>query len=274
VPEGVCVLDFGIAYCLDQARLTGTGGFLGTVHYMAPEQCRGEPATCATDFYALGATLVELLTGEALFDRDTEAAVLLAHQRSPLPDLFARRAELPGIVVRYLATMLEKNPRRRPASARDVAQALGELALWSDGPASAATPTLAGGRLLREAVTVTRPAVLERVWDATERLHEEQAELARVQVALVEELVALETRQLEREARRTEFARRIADGDDVGASALADTPEECRTEVRDQRRARELEARLDAMVEGHRVRQAAWHAEMDALQTELLAPMA
>jgi len=56
------VVDFGLAADAGSATLTGTGDILGTPHYMAPEQARGEPATVASDVYGLGTILYELLT--------------------------------------------------------------------------------------------------------------------------------------------------------------------------------------------------------------------
>jgi serine/threonine protein kinase len=61
----VKVADFGIAHSLDGVAITQTGTVLGTAGYLAPEQSRGEAVTPATDIYALGVTLHQLLTGHA-----------------------------------------------------------------------------------------------------------------------------------------------------------------------------------------------------------------
>ncbi len=94
----VYVLDWGIARVIaEEERLdsggdidtlderTGTGTMLGTPGYMSPEQVRGEPVDSASDLYALGAILFEILAGEPLHARGTPgiATTLASAQQSP-----------------------------------------------------------------------------------------------------------------------------------------------------------------------------------------------
>lgn len=83
----VKVLDFGIAAILrtDATKLTATGSPIGTSQYMAPEQVRGGRVTPQTDLYALGCVLHELLSGRALFQADSEFALMYQHVSAAPP---------------------------------------------------------------------------------------------------------------------------------------------------------------------------------------------
>jgi serine/threonine-protein kinase len=144
--------DFGLTNVPDEAaRLTGTGQFIGTIDYVAPEQVRGEGATVASDVYALAGVLYECLTGEVPFAKPTEAAVLYAHMSEPPPKVSEHRPELPAAVDDLIARGMAKDPAARPASPshlmREAAQAFGgSTAALADRPAVAAPPAGDGGR--------------------------------------------------------------------------------------------------------------------------------
>jgi hypothetical protein len=132
-PNGVPkVADFGLAKVQDPDepdRLTRTGEFLGTPQYMAPEQVRGDPSkiTERTDVYGLGALLYDLLANQAPF---SGAPVQEVRERvlgtEPVPPSRLRPDVDPHLEAVCLKC-LEKDPARRYASAREVAE---ELALW------------------------------------------------------------------------------------------------------------------------------------------------
>ncbi len=83
---GVHLMDFGIAKLVHaETALTQTGVGIGTPAYMAPEQAQGQEITAATDIYALGIVLYELLTGEQPFSADTPIAVLVKAMHDPMP---------------------------------------------------------------------------------------------------------------------------------------------------------------------------------------------
>lgn len=128
----VKILDFGLAAQLapqtgDSPTIGGgtePGMILGTVGYMAPEQVRGERVDHRADIFALGAVLVELLTGARAFRRDTAAETMTAILKDDVPELSTSGSAIPQGLDRIVRRCLEKNPDERMQSARDVAIAL------------------------------------------------------------------------------------------------------------------------------------------------------
>jgi serine/threonine-protein kinase len=112
------IADFGIARLLDDSTttLTATGQIVGSSHYLAPERVAGQPAQPASDIYALGCVLYQLLTGHPPFTADTPAAVMYQHLQTDVP----RLVDLHPDVEALLFWMLEKDPSRRP-TARQIA---------------------------------------------------------------------------------------------------------------------------------------------------------
>ncbi|MDN0199797.1 serine/threonine-protein kinase [Streptomyces sp. S.PNR 29] len=118
--------DFGIARFLDDpgAALTATGQIIGTSLYLAPERALGHPAGPASDVYALGCVLYQLLTGHPPFHADSPLAVLHQHlDASPVPPR-QLGADLPHAFENYLLGLLAKRPEDRP-TADDVADWFG-----------------------------------------------------------------------------------------------------------------------------------------------------
>src|SRR5262249_26260131 len=107
-------------------RLTQTGIVMGTPHYMAPEQARGEARHLdrRADVYSLGAVLYEMLTGRPPFDEQTEVELLMAVlQKDPPPPRQLDRSipvDLEVITLKCLC----KEPERRYASALALAEDL------------------------------------------------------------------------------------------------------------------------------------------------------
>jgi len=142
------ITDFGLAKELGpNAGLTPTAQVLGTPHYMAPEQAQGGPAVGpAADVYALGATLYELLTGRPPFVGDTPMAVLTQVMNQAPAPLRRLRSDLPRDLEVICLKCLHKEPARRYASARDLAD---DLERWLSHEPIRARPVGRGERLLR-----------------------------------------------------------------------------------------------------------------------------
>ncbi|MFO0603111.1 MAG: serine/threonine-protein kinase [Polyangiales bacterium] len=127
--DRVKVLDFGIAMVDDGGpveKLTATGTVRGTPHYMSPEQCVGRNVGPATDIYAVGAMLYELLTGATPFN-GRSAAEIISQQMFATPPSFAERPpprEVPLGVEALVMRALAKKPEQRPTAAefRDALQ--------------------------------------------------------------------------------------------------------------------------------------------------------
>lgn len=127
------VTDFGIATLLRGAPSDPAPSLVGSPDYMAPEVVEGRALTPAADLYGTGIVLYELLSGRTPFAGGPAVAVLRRHVEEPplrLPDV-------PGAVWNQIVTLLAKDPRRRPPSAR-VAAARLRAALSSETAAGTA----------------------------------------------------------------------------------------------------------------------------------------
>lgn len=124
------VTDFGLAKRMDvDLRQTHTGAILGTPSYMAPEQAGGRIREIgpATDIYALGAILYDMLTGRPPFKANTLADTLQQVQMSePVPPV-RLQPNTPKDLETICLKALHKEPARRYATALDFAQDLGRF---------------------------------------------------------------------------------------------------------------------------------------------------
>src|SRR5712691_1380313 len=122
--DGRAVLaDFGLAWLLEGAQLTLTGGVIGTPEYMSPEQAAGNPIDHRSDVYALGVVLYEMLVGDRPFVAETPIGVLLMHLPDEPPSLLEARPDLPRAVAEVLEKALVKYPNERYSSAGELARA-------------------------------------------------------------------------------------------------------------------------------------------------------
>lgn len=138
----VKVADFGVAKMAGGRDLTQTGTMVGTPAYLAPERIEGQPASRSSDLYAVGAILFELLAGFKPFQADTPLGLMRAIGQDVAPDLQEVRPELDPALAAIVAKAMAKDPDRRYASAREMADELGGLgAVAAEG---ATSETIAG----------------------------------------------------------------------------------------------------------------------------------
>jgi len=115
--EGVVkVMDFGLAKVASDHGMMGmtrTGVQLGTAYYMSPEQILVKPVDARSDIYSLGATLYEILTGQAPFQADSEFQILNDHVNTPPAPPTRLHPQIPQGVENAVLKALAKDPDRR-----------------------------------------------------------------------------------------------------------------------------------------------------------------
>ena len=119
--ERALVCDFGVARAVEAAGSefsSSSGLVIGTPAYMSPEQATGDRVDRRSDVYALGCVIYEMLAGEPPFAGPTAQAVLARKLNERPRSLRTGLPEVPPGVERAVLLALEKDPTRRPASAR------------------------------------------------------------------------------------------------------------------------------------------------------------
>src|SRR3954466_13618305 len=135
------IMDFGVAH-LSSSSMTRTGSFLGTPSYMAPEQITQGQTTAATDIFAVGAVLYQLLAMMKPFDAPTLQNLLfkiITEKPRPITEM---TPGLPPSLDRIVMKALEKEPSARYASALDMANELTNVRAKLSGPAYPASISL------------------------------------------------------------------------------------------------------------------------------------
>src|SRR5271165_4686927 len=134
----VKVLDFGLAKdvgasdpadaTLTSDHRTQVGMVMGTPAYMSPEQTSGRPLDHRTDIFSMGVLLYEMATGRRPFEGTSSAELISAILRDNPPAVTDARPDLPSDLTRIVRRCLEKDPRHRLQTARDVSNEFRDLA--------------------------------------------------------------------------------------------------------------------------------------------------
>jgi serine/threonine-protein kinase len=120
--------DFGLTRALAVSgpeKVSTTGLLVGTPEYASPEQSRGESVLGPrSDLYSLGIVLYEMLAGEPPFTGRTPQAVTAKHQQEPVPRISILRPDTPPSLEALMLRLMGKTPEERPASAKEVSEAI------------------------------------------------------------------------------------------------------------------------------------------------------
>ena len=155
--------DFGLSISTlarDGPQAAG-GRFQGTPQFAAPEQLRGRPLDVRADIYAVGATLYYLLTGQPPFTAKKMDELVDAVTSTPAPSPRSLVSAIPPRLAAVVQRCLAKTPDKRPATYRELAEALRPFSDRDDVPAPLGVRTLAG---LGDAFVVTILSSLLEVW--------------------------------------------------------------------------------------------------------------
>jgi serine/threonine protein kinase/formylglycine-generating enzyme required for sulfatase activity len=141
-PRGrVKILDFGLARLnSDAGQLTQSGAILGTPAYMAPEQARSQSVDGRSDLFSLGAVLYRAATSRTPFGGTDTMSMLMSLANDTPVDPRSLNPELPPHIANLIMRLLEKDPAKRPQSAREAA------ALFSPTPIVEPLSTDSGNR--------------------------------------------------------------------------------------------------------------------------------
>jgi hypothetical protein len=115
--------DFGLSKRAGETTISPTERPLGTVHYMAPEQIRGQRLDSRADIYSLGCLLYQCLTGRVPFGRESDVAVLYAHLEAAPPRAGDQLPDLPSALDDVISAALAKSPDERPPTVIELARA-------------------------------------------------------------------------------------------------------------------------------------------------------
>ena len=107
------ILDFGIALAKGSMQITQANNVMGSVHYLAPELAKGEPATVQSDIYALGIVLYEMLTGDVPFKADNAVQVAIMQMRNTMPSPRSINPSIPQSVENIILKATAKDPMMR-----------------------------------------------------------------------------------------------------------------------------------------------------------------
>ncbi len=126
IKQRAVLTDFGIAKLYQsQTQLTNTGGLIGTLDYVSPEQIQGASEVGArSDIYSFAVMVYELLTGALPFEHKNPGAIVMAHLMQPPPDPRNYVQDLPAEVTAAILQAMSKDPQARQGTVGEMVKAM------------------------------------------------------------------------------------------------------------------------------------------------------
>ncbi|MEZ4590064.1 MAG: protein kinase [Chloroflexota bacterium] len=124
VDERVKVADFGIARAISTNTQQQVSQIWGTPQYFSPEQAAGDAPTPASDVYAIGIILFEMLTGRLPFAAESHTAMALKHLHTPPPLVTEFNPAIPSQLAQIINKLLAKEPAGRYRTAGQLGRIL------------------------------------------------------------------------------------------------------------------------------------------------------
>src|SRR3954453_8924535 len=157
-PTGlVKILDFGLAKLVNRdvtaSRDSSTGQLFGTLHYISPEQARGATADERSDLFSVGIVLYQMASGQLPFTGDAPLAILAKIRDSEPEPFIPLDPALPSPIFKIIGRLLQKDPKDRYQSARELQQDLQEIDTPTEQTTTGFTRTMLR-RTLRKTPTV------------------------------------------------------------------------------------------------------------------------
>ena len=118
------MMDFGIARISRAENQLLSGKTMGSVHYISPEQAKGDETDCTSDIYSVGVMMYEMLSGQLPFDAEDAVEVAIKQISDQPKSLHEIAPQVPAALVEIIEKAMAKLPQNRYASAREMLDAL------------------------------------------------------------------------------------------------------------------------------------------------------
>ena len=167
------VADFGIARFARSETKTMTNGAIGSVHYISPEQARGDYTDERADLYSAGVVLYEMITGKVPFNADSAVSIAIMQLQKEATPPGAINPSIPKGIEQITMHAMQKNPKERYQSAAEMLMDLKEV---SSNPSMVFPYVVAVGIPYKPTTDVVDPTDEQNLVDLLEREEDREAD--------------------------------------------------------------------------------------------------